>query len=438
VKPETDSQVLKLVEDVTAGLRDTLAGLLDDVEAAVTRYVHFPNAHGSVAVTLFVAETHVQSAFDVAPYVVASSPVKRSGKSRLQEVCEQLVRDPLRTSNVSPAFLFRNMAGRTLLFDEVDTIFRMRSDRNEELAGMLNAGWRRGAGAGRMDRQAGGAMTAVTYDPFGPKLLCGIGRKIPETILDRAVPIRLERKGRDDVVARFRLRTAIAELCALRDRLAAWASGAVEALRMAEPGLPDELNDRAQDVWEPLLAIADAAGGDWPKRARKAAVALHGAVTSDDSRGVALLADIRDVFAGHEDPDKVGSSELVRDLRTIEEAPWADDELTTHRLASMLAEFEIRPKQIRIGDRSVKGYHRESFARTWALYVPEETETGSSTETLQVAPTRAVSVHGGVSVSTGTQNGQIKGCPECGAHTEAGHSMACSRAPHHVIPRGKR
>jgi Protein of unknown function (DUF3631) len=437
VKPEEDPATLRLVEEVTEGLRDTLAGLLDDVEEAVTRYVHFPNAHGSVAVTLFVAETHIQPAFDVAPYVVASSPVKRSGKSRLQEVCEQLVRDPLRTSNVSPAFLFRNMAGRTLLFDEVDTIFRMRSDRNEELAGMLNAGWRRGAGAGRMDRQAGGAMAAVTYDPFGPKLLCGIGRRIPETILDRAVPIRLERKGRDVVVARFRLRTAIAELCALRDRLAAWASGAIEALRMAEPSLPEELNDRAQDVWEPLLAIADAAGDDWPKRARKAAVALHGAVTSDDSRGVALLADIRELFDGRKDADRIGSSDLVHELRAIEDAPWADEDLSTHRLASMLKEFEIGPRQVRIGDRSVKGYHREAFERAWALYVPGETETGSPTETPQVAHTRAVSVHEGVSVPAGTQ-GNCWRCPECGAHSEAGHSMLCSRAPHHVIRREER
>jgi hypothetical protein len=429
VTAENGPETLKLVKDVTAGLRESLDVVLADVEAALTRYVHFPSRHGPVAMTLFVAATHAQEAFDVAPYVVVSSPVKRSGKSRVQEVSEHVVRDPLRTSNVSPAFLFRNMAGRTLLFDEVDLIFRMRSDRNEELAGMLNAGWRRGAGAGRMDRQAGGAMVAVTYDAFGPKLLCGIGRKIPETILDRAVPIRLERKGRSDVVARFRLRVAVAELTPLRERLAAWARGATETLRAAEPHLPDELNDRAQDVWEPLLAIADAAGGDWPQRARDAAVALHGRVVSDESRGVALLADIRGIFDTRTDADRIGSSDLVHDLRATEDAPWADDDLSTHRLASMLSEFEIAPKQLRIGQRTLKGYYREAFERAWGLYVPDVPETGSSTETGQASPTSGVSVVEGVSGTPGTRgelSPKLDGpCPDCGGH--AGHTIYCAR-----------
>jgi hypothetical protein len=403
---------------------ERFADILDEAGAALTRYVHFPNRHGPVAMALFVAATHAQDAFDVAPYVVVSSPVKRSGKSRLQEVAEHLVRAPLRTSNVSPAFLFRNMAGRTLLFDEVDTIFRMRSDRNEELAGMLNAGWRRGAGAGRMDRQAGGAMVAVTYDAFGPKLLCGIGRKIPETILDRSVPIRLERKGRNDTVARFRLRTAVAELVPLRERLAAWSRDTLEALRSAEPELPEELNDRSQDVWEPLLAVADVAGGDWPKRAREAAVALHGGVASDESRGVALVSDIRDVFGERADIDRIGSSDLVRALRGIEDAPWADEDLTTHRLASMLSEFEIAPRQLRVGQKSVKGYYREAFDRVWSLYAPDVTETGGTTETPQVAPTSTVSVGEDVSVSTGTK----AGCSACGGL--AGHTIDCPRSPY--------
>jgi hypothetical protein len=340
----------------------------------------------------------------------------------------------------------------------------MRSDRNEELAGMLNAGWRRGAGAGRMDRQAGGAMVAVTYDAFGPKLLCGIGRKIPETILDRAVPIRLERKGRSDVVARFRLRTAVAELTPLRERLAAWAKGAIEPLRAAEPHLPDELNDRAQDVWEPLLAIADAAGGEWPRRAREAAVALHGGVRSDESRGVALLADIRDVFTDRDGMDRIGSADLVHALRAIEDAPWADEDLSTHRLASMLNEFEIASNKIRVGQRSVRGYYREAFERAWGLYVPGVSGTSGTTEQPQVDATKSVPLREGVPLSsgnrvpdasgTGPETGTEKAgstsdvplgtgvpvtpgtrgelspmldgpCPDCGGH--AGHTIYCAR-----------
>ncbi len=60
-----------------------------------------------------------------------------------------------------------------------------------------------------------------------------------------------------------------------------------------------ELNDRARDAWEPLIAIADIAGGHWPERARKAAVTLagvHEAEAVDGDVRQTLLSDIRDLF----------------------------------------------------------------------------------------------------------------------------------------------
>jgi len=49
----------------------------------------------------------------------------------------------------------------------------------------------------------------------------------------------------------------------------------------------------AQDLWRPLLAIAEAVGGDWTDRARRAAVELAGIQPEDNSLGVQLLARIQ-------------------------------------------------------------------------------------------------------------------------------------------------
>ena len=67
--------------------------------------------------------------------------------------------------------------------------------------------------------------------------------------------------------------------------------------------MPEALNaagDRATDAWEPLIAIADVAGGDWPQRARNAALTICQVDDEEDAERnihTVLLADIRDIFA---------------------------------------------------------------------------------------------------------------------------------------------
>jgi putative DNA primase/helicase len=73
-------------------------------------------------------------------------------------------------------------------------------------------------------------------------------------------------------------------------------------LRKIEPDMPESLNaagDRAPDAWEPLVAIADVAGGVWPQRARNAALALTGvdmAALSDSDVDIELLPDIDQIL----------------------------------------------------------------------------------------------------------------------------------------------
>ena len=98
--------------------------VLTTVEDFIKRYVVLTDAQ-AIAATLFVAHTWAIDAAETSPYLAVTSPEKRSGKTRLLEVLELLVRSPIRAANVSDAALFRLLAEkpRTLLFDEVDAIF---------------------------------------------------------------------------------------------------------------------------------------------------------------------------------------------------------------------------------------------------------------------------------------------------------------------------
>lgn len=247
---------------------------------------------------LWILHTHAFEASETTPYMSLSSAEKRSGKTRLLEVLELLVRSALPAANISTAAVFRVIEDRqpTLLLDEIDAIFTPKTDK-EELRGILNAGYRQGAVVYRM-----GGAKMTTLEPFSvfcPKVFAGIG-ELPDTIRDRSVGIRLERRTRDEQIERFRRRDVEEQAEPLRQSCESLASHHLATLTYARPVLPDELDDRAQDCWEPLLAIADLAGGDWPVRARAAAIQLStGQEREDESMGAKLLKDIHAVFSAN-------------------------------------------------------------------------------------------------------------------------------------------
>lgn len=354
--------------------------MLATVEAFLRRYVVLTPAQ-SCALVLWVVHTHVIEAADVTPYVAITSPEKRSGKTRLLEVLELLVADPIRAANISEAYLFRSLADkrRTLLLDETDAIFSPKTER-EDLRALINAGYRRGAIVGRCETQ-GRQVVTRDYDAYGAKALAGIG-VLPDTIADRAVPIRLQRKTRSEAVSRFRIREATEGAEMLRDAIAGWAREPVviDTLRESRPRLPEALDDRAQDGWEPLLAIADLAGGEWPGRARATAAELHTEGATDESLGVLLLSHIRDVFG---DREHVSTVDLLAGLCERDDGPWAgwwardvEDNRTrgpAARLAHLLRPYGVEPRQLWTAVGKVRGYHRADFAEVWERYVSPPT-----------------------------------------------------------------
>lgn len=356
----------------------TGAELLGQVHAAYTGYVIFPSPAAADAMTLYTAATHAQTAWEHASRLVIKSPIKRCGKTRLQEVARELVHRALPTTNISPAALARSISEDdppTLILDEADTIWgkkEQRSEGAEDLRGILNSGHSRGWPYVRWDVMNRKAEQCPT---FAMAIIGGIG-DLPDTIEDRAVVISMRRRAPGEQITAWRSRRAVPKLRALRARLHDWVGLHAGQLAHAEPDLPAE--DRAADVWEPLVAIADAAGGDWPDRARKACQELTGAAgdAEDGTAGERLLADLRGVFGS---AGFLYSATIAERLAAIEEAPWAEwrrtgttrEAINGRGLAALLKPWGIRSRNGREdGTGSVgKGYYAEDMADAWSRYI---------------------------------------------------------------------
>ena len=360
-------------------------GLLDDVRALIRRYVIVDDAQAD-ALALWTFHTHALPAAEATPYLAVNSAEKRSGKTRLLEVLSLLAARPWMTGRVTAAVLIRKLAKETptLLLDESDAAFKAEKEYAATLQAILNSGYRRG-GCASLCVKAGGDFELKDFPTFGPKAIAGIG-SLPDTIADRAIPIALKRRAPNEAIARFRQRDAEIEVKPLREGLACWASANIEALTDARPDLPPELDDRAADVWEPLLAIADVTGGDWPQRARLAALALSvGDRRDDDSLGVRLLADIKAIFEERK-ADRLSSGQLADGLVAIEEAPWGDlrgKPLDPRTLARRLRPYGIHPCKMRFGDATGRGYERADLMDAWRRYtsIPQTNGTTGTSAT---------------------------------------------------------
>jgi hypothetical protein len=359
------------------------ARLLDQVAAFVRRFVVFQSDAQAVAVALWVLHAHSFKASDTTPYLHVHSAQKRSGKTRLLEVLELLVPRPERAATISAPALFRMIQDDppTLLLDEVDAIFKGKGDESSEaLRAVLNAGFRAGTTVPRVTGQ-GTSRMVERFLTYCPKVLAGIGR-LPDTIGDRCIPIVMQRKKQGERAERFHYRDVAGEASPLRLELSIWADGVTVHLSSSRPELPEDLNDRAADMWEPLFAIADMAGAGWPSTARKAARKLHAVDEDEDTSSILLLRHIREAFtdAG---TDYLPTDALLRRLVGRDDGPWAewwgrdvaaDDDsnrikVPASRLARMLQPFNVKPEQVKREGHKTRGYRARDFADSWDRYL---------------------------------------------------------------------
>src|SRR5688572_4483812 len=302
------------------------AALLSDLRNTLNRYVVLPEM-AAEALALWVVHTYAFTLRQVTTYIGVVSPEKRCGKTTLLELLGLLANRSLTAANISSSAVFRVIEETqpTLLIDEADTFLQGR----DELAGILNAGYRKGNSyvvrvADRRSRKPPVGPVPSPGDPasssgapqpeFGqwstdpvdslnsqptdfakyscwcPKVMATIGR-LPDTLADRCILITMQRKMPGEKCERLRHLNA----ADLRMRCADFVREHRETIAHAQPPIPSTLNDRAADIWEPLFALADLAGGQWPELARQASQKLS---ASDDDLTLIgyFLKDLRNLM----------------------------------------------------------------------------------------------------------------------------------------------
>lgn len=355
--------------EITAVL-DSPSHILDEVHHFLGRFVAYPSDHAHVAHTLWIAHAHLMDCWESTPRLAFLSPEPGSGKTRALEVTETLVPRPVEAVNATSAYLFRKVSDPaglpTILFDEIDTIFGPKAKDHEEIRGILNAGHRRGAVAGRCVVR-GKTVDTEELPAFCAVAVAGLGN-LPDTILTRSVILRMRRRAPSEQVEPYRRRLHAPEGNRLRERLVAWAATLHRPLPY--PNMPEGVTDRPADVWEALLSVADIVGGEWPNRARVAAVALVADAMGDrGSLGVRLLADLRTIFG--ESP-AMATATILKALIELDEAPWGDlkgKPIDSRKLANFLRPYEVTSKNVRVGTDIVKGYAADDLFDPWQRYL---------------------------------------------------------------------
>lgn len=347
--------------------------VVDDLVDFIDRFVVMRKEQ-TLIVALWVIHTYCLDAFEQTPYLTVTSPEKQCGKSRLLEVLEVVVNRPWQAILPSEAVAYRTIELRvpTLLLDEVDTIFSPKTaDKHEGLRALLNAGHRRGS---KVPRCVGTSQEIAEFSVFCPKVLAGIGA-LPDTIADRSVPIRLERKTRDEKVERFLIREVTEHAGAIKEQIAGFVEAHLDALEGNYPQMPEELSDRMQEGTEGLVAIADLLGCGEDARVALVTLLTEERLDSHETMRMRLLHDLFEIFDAHLDGEVGMATDHVLDhLKQLEESPWRNyygRYLNARDLAGLLKNYGVVSGSMRLTDGVRRGYKRDDLYAVWERYAPE-------------------------------------------------------------------
>ena len=356
------------------------SALAEEVAALIGSLIYLPAAAVD-AIAVWVLATHCVEHLYFAPILTVWSPTKGCGKSTLFDLLNWLVRRGFLTSGpgVTAATVFRlNDAHRpTMLIDEAEKLGGRNA--NQEMIGLLNNGYRRGGVVSRCV-EVGSDYEVKAFDAFGFRALNSI-RPLWDTIMDRSIEVRIERKPRSIQLSRFNARLLEPQCRLLARKIHRWASDKGEEVGEAEAEAirPTWLPDRPCDNWGPLFAVGAVIGGGWEDRMLDAARVL--VVSNQEAdRHEHLVHDVRRVFRDRGAPEAISSSDLVEALNRLDDSPWGDERqgkgISTHSLAKRLGAFGVRPRQGRIsGAGKLRGYWAIDMESVWERY-PEVGQPG--------------------------------------------------------------
>jgi hypothetical protein len=347
------------------------AVILDQCRSFIGRFCAMPSQAALDLATLWVAHTHAvdqndRLAFDTSPRLMFSSEGPGSGKSRALELVQllshngQLVIDP-----TAPSFAQLASEQRaTILVDEMDVLIG-RGSGKADLRSLFNASYKKKTAIwSRAGKPAVPIFAAVGFAGMGATFRSApvLSALRSRTLVVEMVP------GMPPESYRPRVHDPLAD--ALRAELGKWVGRNTSRIIESLPDMPEDLTaGRAAELAEPLIMLAEIAGGHWPETARNAVQeVMLGRSAEPDALPLSsqLLADIAAVFG---DAEQIGTVDLVEALCALPERPWAtvwpSAVSAPKDLAGMLEPLGVTPTRIRVDGVQVRGYLRSAFVPLW-------------------------------------------------------------------------
>jgi Protein of unknown function (DUF3631) len=362
------------------------SSIVEDLEGFFSRFLVLSSGLPLV-LALWSLATHLHESFDAFPYLAITSPTKRCGKTRVCELLGMVCLNPLQTVSISPPALYRLLKAktRTLIIDEAEYLARKNDERASTLREILNAGYRKGQvvmrckkttrekSKGRGQKETQQIYETESFGTFCPKVLVLIGR-LQDTLADRCIENRMERRAGANV-ERFRFARVQAEAAPLREAAEEYGESHGQAVENYYQNNDVKfVQDREAELWLPLFSVCAVAAPDRLAELEATARRLSAAKSEDEpgDYGILMLKDLREAFA-QTDADRIPTSDLLETINSNQERPWAGWNdgrgVTSHTLSRLLRPFTIHPQNIRLEDRVVKGYLRQSLQECWERYL---------------------------------------------------------------------
>jgi len=367
---------------------------LDRIDHFIRRFLILPNESDYTIVSLWIAHTYFTHKIKTTPRLAIISPEYGCGKSRVLEVLESLTFKGEKLDHHTRSYLMRTVdlireefsRSPTLLIDEIDSVFRKNSEEGEATRAFANTGYRATGFYGITEGDS--KKTPTKFKTFAPMALAGKGEVLPESVMTRAVIIRLQRRMGNEYIEDFLTDLVAFEAEELSEELLNWSDYRAQDISTLNPDLP--VRDRDREVWLPLFIMAHLAGEEWIKRAEIALANIQEA-KSDNTlpRERELLSDLWKIFQ-RQDKDKIKSAAIILGLIEMPDSEWDSynfgKPINERALAKKLRTYGIKPAQIRFENgQGAKGYYRSEVESAVKRYLepsmPVITETSETPET---------------------------------------------------------
>jgi Protein of unknown function (DUF3631) len=344
------------------------AVLLDEMSKAMTGHIAMKETEADT-IALWCLYSHAFDLFPVAPRLGIRAATAECGKTETLRRLKRFVNRPLECDGLTAAVFFRviDAAQPTFLLDELDN---MLPEDKSAMLGAMNSGYSR---KGRQLRCIGDKNEVRAFRTFAPFVYAMVG-KPTGTFDSRTIAIELRRATPEKARTLLSLEDEDEEdkrLSNLGRKAARWAADNRDELAKIRPDMGALVNRPAMN-WRPLYAVAELAGGDWPKRARKAAEAAARARSDHDIK-VELIIDIKALMDADPQAEAWASAMLADQLAKMEGRPWGEfgksqKPITQNTIARMLKPFNIVPDYIGPEHSRCRGYLRSQFEEVFAAY----------------------------------------------------------------------